>query len=115
MGSMIFSVMKGLSILATVEIPLNLPVTVSSNGGNNWGNSLMHTLNQFCFYVMEAAAIAQTITYSRKIYKTWQMKSGLKSEWRITHPIPPNTIPSSIAYFPISLELVMELFLPALS
>jgi hypothetical protein len=112
---MIFSAMKGLSISATVETPLNLLVTVSSNGGNNWGNSPMHTLNQFCFYVMVAVAIAQTITSLRRIYKSWQMKLGLKLESPITHPIPPNTTPLSIAYFPISLELVMELFLPVLS
>lgn len=44
--------------------------------------------NLSCFYVMAEAAIAQTTTFLRRIYRNWQLKSVLKLE---EHRYPPYT------------------------
>ena len=80
MASTISREMKVLLIWVIAETPLNLLATVSGNGGNNYGSFIMPLQNLSCFYVMAEAAIAQTTTFLRRIYRNWQLKSVLKLE-----------------------------------
>ena len=111
MGFMILPKTSDTSRLEPVMIRVSLPATAFVTGGTSLENMIIPTQPLYLFFAMVAGVIAPDIIFSKKTFRRWLMKSGLKSASPIIQLIVQNGILSNTVSSRMWPEPVKEWYL----